>query len=246
VADRGTATAALLAIERHGTDDRALGRLICRACTIGLDVDGAVLSLLTATESRMTLWASDATAELIEELQFSLNEGPCMEAATAGRPVCGTERHHTTAAARWPMFAAAIAEQTPVRALYALPLQWGTVNLGVLDLYRRAAGGLSATQYRDALSAADIAALMMLDQRTAPGLRTGHRDGGSGGTWLDQSSGHRAEIHQATGMVLVQLGISAADALARLRAHSFVEQRLLADVAHDVVSRRLRFTEEMR
>jgi hypothetical protein len=247
VAESDTATHALLGIDRHGTDDRALAQRICRACIAGLDVDGAVLSLLTATVSRTTLWASDATAELIEELQFTLNEGACMEAATTGRPVLVPDLGHSTETARWPMFAAAVAEQTKVRALFALPLQWGTVNLGVLDLYRLTAGGLSAAQYRDALSATDIAALLMLGQRTDPtlGVELGE-DSGISQSWLNESSGHRAEVHQATGMVLAQLEISATEALARLRAHAFVEQRLLIDIAHDVVSRRLRFTGEMR
>lgn len=247
MAESGTASHALLGIDRHGTDDRALAQRICRACIAGLDVDGAVLSLLTATVSRTTLWASDATAELIEELQFTLNEGACMEAATTGRPVLVPDLRHSTETARWPMFAAAVAEQTKVRALFALPLQWGTVNLGVLDLYRLTAGGLSAAQYRDALSATDIAALLMLGQRTDPtlGVELGE-DSGISESWLNESSGHRAEVHQATGMVLAQLEISATEALARLRAHAFVEQRLLIDIAHDVVSRRLRFTGEMR
>lgn len=247
MAESGTATHALLGIDRHGTDDRALAQRICRACIAGLDVDGAVLSLLTATVSRTTLWASDATAELIEELQFTLNEGACMEAATTGRPVLVPDLRHSTETARWPMFAAAVAEQTKVRALFALPLQWGTVNLGVLDLYRLTAGGLSAAQYRDALSATDIAALLMLGQRTDPtlGIELGE-DSGISQSWLNESSGHRAEVHQATGMVLAQLEISATEALARLRAHAFVEQRLLIDIAHDVVSRRLRFTGEMK
>ncbi|MHA6780973.1 GAF and ANTAR domain-containing protein [Pseudonocardia saturnea] len=247
MADAGAATLALLAIRRHDTDDAALARRICEACMAGLDVDGAVLSVLTATVSRTTLWASDPTAELIEELQFSLNEGACIEAAVTGRPVFVPDLSHATETARWPMFAAAIAERTPVRALFALPLQWGTVNLGVLDLYRATPGGLSAAQYRDALSAADVAALMMLGQRTDPavGAEIGHNDG-LGGSWVDEASGHHAEVHQATGMVLAQLGISATEALARLRAHAFAEQRLLVDVARDVVARRLRFTEEMR
>jgi hypothetical protein len=174
-----------------------------------------------------------------------------MEAATTGRPVLVPDLGHSTETARWPMFAAAVAEQTKVRALFALPLQWGTVNLGVLDLYRLTAGGLSAAQYRDALSATDIAALLMLGQRTDPtlgvelGVELGE-DSGISQSWLNESSGHRAEVHQATGMVLAQLEISATEALARLRAHAFVEQRLLIDIAHDVVSRRLRFTGEMR
>lgn len=248
MADSDTATRALLAIDRHGIDDVALAERICRACIAGLDVDGAVLSLLTATVSRTTLWASDATAELIEELQFTLNEGACMEAAATGRPVLVPDLHHTTDTARWPMFAAAVAEQSKVRALFALPLQWGTVNLGVLDLYRLTPGGLAPAQYRDALSAADVAALMMLGQRTDPTLagRGEPGDGPAAGSWLTETSNHRAEVHQATGMVLAQLGISATEALARLRAHAFAEHRLLVDVARDVVSRRLRFTEEMR
>jgi hypothetical protein len=170
-----------------------------------------------------------------------------MEAAATGRPVLVPDLHHGTETARWPVVAAAVAERTMVGALFALPLQWGAVNLGVLDLYRLAAGGLDAAQYRDAISAADLAALMMLGQRTDPAPVDGS-DGAdpTGGSWLAEASGHRAEVHQATGMVLAQLGVGAVEALARLRAHAFVEQRLLVDVARDVVARRLRFTEEMR
>jgi len=102
----------------------------------------------------------------------------------------------------------------------------------VLDLYRRAPGALSPTQMRDALSAADAATLILLGLRSDPGDEQ---------AW-DRSWGNRAEVHQATGMVVAQLGISAADALARLRAHAFAEQRLLGEVARDVVARRLRFT----
>lgn len=54
----------------------------------------------------------------------------------------------------------------------------------------------------------------------------------------------RAEIHQATGMVTVQLDVDTADALARMRAHAFSHQRLLIDVARDIVARRLDFTQE--
>lgn len=240
----------MLAIPRHSTDDATLAQRICRAGIAGLGVDGAVLSLLTATVSRVTLWASDTTAELLEELQFTLNEGACIEAAVTGRPVLVADLHHSTHTAHWPTFAAAVAEQTAVRALFALPLQWGSINLGVLDLYRFSAGELSPAQHRDALDAAEVAALIMLGQRTDPSLRTAdrHDDGVErpAEQWLNDATGHRAEVHQATGMVLAQLGISATDALARLRAHAFVEQRLLVDVARDVVSRRLRFTEEMR
>ncbi len=143
MAELGTVTRALLSILRDGSDDQVLAGRICRACVDGLDMDGAAISLLTATASRQTLWATDATAELLEDLQFTLNEGACMEAAATGSPVLVADLHDTTETARWPMFAAAVAEQSAVGALFALPLQWGTVNLGVLDLYRVAPGAFS-------------------------------------------------------------------------------------------------------
>ncbi len=230
-----TATRALLAIARDLDDDHALAQQICQACAAGLDMDGAALSVLTGSQSRQTLWATDATADRLEDLQFSLNEGACMEAASSGRPVLVADLRTSPRSARWPIFAAAVVEQTNVGALFAMPLQWGAVNLGVVDLYRRAPSPLTAIQYRDMLSAADTAALMMLGMRTDPGNRD----------WLDLAAGNRAEVHQATGMVLAQLGISATDALARLRAYAFTQQRLLIDVARDVVARRLVFTEEM-
>ena len=242
--ESGAVTQALLAIGPGSSDDRELAQRICRACIEGLDVDGAAISLLTATVSRETLWASDATAERLEDLQFSLNEGACMQAAATGSPVLVPDLHHSTEAARWPIFAAAVAEQTNVQALFALPLQWGVTNLGVLDMYRSVAGELSQSQWRDAVGAADIAALMMLGLRTDPDPAAPDRDVAAG--WLDRSIGSRAEIHQATGMVLAQLEVTATEALARLRAYAFAEQRLLGDVARDVVDRTLVFTPDMK
>ena len=185
MAELGTVTRALLAGGDDGVDEHAVAERICRACVTGLDVDGAVISILTATVSRETLWATDPTAELLEELQFTLNEGACMQAATTGTPVLVADLHHSSDTQRWPIFAAALAEQTDVRALFAFPLQWGTVNVGVLDLYRRTPGELSTAQCRDAISASETAALMLLGVRTDPGHTDA--DGESGGSWLDHS-----------------------------------------------------------
>lgn len=45
---------------------------------------------------------------------------------------------------------------------------------------------------------------------------------------------------QATGMLTIQLGLSAGQAFARLRAYAYCQDRRLADVAGDIVARRLR------
>ena len=64
VIEQWAVTRALLGIARNDVRDRGLAEQICRACVEGLDVHGAAISLLTASPSRETLWASDPTAEL--------------------------------------------------------------------------------------------------------------------------------------------------------------------------------------
>jgi GAF domain-containing protein len=235
---------ALVGIAGYCADKRALAEQVCRACVEGLDIDGASMSILTASVARETLWVSDATASLLEELQFSFGEGPCMQAATTGRAVMVADLNDSLDAASWPAFAAAVLEQSNVRALFVVPLHWGVINLGVLDLYRVAPGGLSQDQCRDLIAATNLAALMMLELRTDPDDSLGLHD--SDAPWLDPTLSSHTEIHQATGMVIAQLNIRATDALARLRGHAFSHQRLLLDVAADVVARRLIFTEEKR
>jgi nucleoside-diphosphate-sugar epimerase len=204
----GVLNRALMAIGRDVPDDRAMAEKICQACVHNLDVDGASILVLTTSEAQQMLWASDPTARLLEELQFSLGEGACMDASTTGTPVFVPDLHHSTRTARWPIFAAAVAERTNVTALFALPLQWGAARLGVLVLYRVAPGELSEPQRRDALAAANTAALMLLTLDTEPG-RAATR-------WLDHAilTHTHTQIHQATGMVLAQLGIGAPEAVA--------------------------------
>lgn len=225
----------LLTMPRDGADVAGLAEQFCRACVEGLDIDGAAISLLTESPSRETLCATDAVAARLEELQYTLGEGPCIEAATTGRPVLIRDVQETAGQSRWPVFATAVAEQAGIRALFAVPLQLGAINLGALDLYRAAPGPMSDGELRELLRAADTVALMFLGLRNDPDDQQ----------WWDQSSVSHAEVHQATGMVVAQLGISAQDAFARLRGYAFSQGRLLDDVARDVVARRLRFTEDL-
>jgi len=83
----------------------------------------AAISLLTGSVARQTLAVTDGTAQLLEDLQFSLNEGACMEAASTGRPVLVADLQKGSGVAQWPVVAAAVLEHTAVRAVFALPLQ---------------------------------------------------------------------------------------------------------------------------
>ena len=48
-------------------------------------------------------------------------------------------------------------------------------------------------------------------------------------------------VYQAVGMVSAQLGVSVDESLIRLKAHAFANDRLLTELAQDVLARRLRF-----
>jgi hypothetical protein len=266
VDESGPVLRALRGLIGEIVSERELAHVVCRACVTGLDVEGAAMSLLTTGVHPETLSATDPTAATLEDLQFTLGEGACIEAATSGRPVLVPDLHDHVLTTRWPVFAAAVTEQTDVRALFALPLQLGTINLGVLDLYRTTPGSLRGQELRDVLAAVDVTTFLLLSvsARTGDGhLGDGerpagqHRDGQHSpgadgaraypgdGAWWDGLSSNRAEVHQATGMILAQLDVPAQDAFVRLRAHAFATGRPLADVARDVVARRLVFTQDM-
>jgi hypothetical protein len=175
---------------------------------------------------------SEPAYEPIEELQFALGEGPCLDAFATRRPVLVPDLA-AGAMGRWPGYAPAV-HHRGMRAVFAFPLQIGAARLGVLDVFRVEPGSLSTAEFREALTFADVAVTTLLNgQEQAPP--------GAVADGLDEVMGQRAELFQAQGMMSVQLGVSLADALARLRAHAYAENRPLGDVARDVVARRLKF-----
>jgi hypothetical protein len=113
-------------------------------------------------------------------------------------------------------------------------LQVGAIEVGTLSLYRAEPGQLAAEELADVLVFADIALRLLLDGSSGVTGSPDYRP-------LDAMSDARAEVHQATGMISVQLGVSLEEAFARLRAHAFAGSSALADVARAVVDRQLRF-----
>lgn len=221
--------AAVLAAIRADESAEAAAR-VCGACVELLPVDGASMSVMLGSGHRHSLYASDAVMERVEDLQFSLGEGPCFEAFQTGDPVLVPDLAHTGGLS-WPMFAAQMSAD--VGAIFAFPLRRGAVRLGAIDLYRRAPGWLSDAELSTALQLTDIATSALLAASvTGP-------DGEISDAWVMELTRARAAVHQATGMIIAELGIPAEQALARLRGYAFAAGRLLDDVAADLVARRL-------
>jgi AmiR/NasT family two-component response regulator len=119
-----------------------------------------------------------------------------------------------------------------------LPLRVGQFSVGALDLYRDVPGTLTTGQLSAALTAADAATAALLQLDT-----------GSASSFADSAAGrasYQLQVHQASGMVMIQAGVTIEEAFLLLRAHAFAGGRSVADVARDVVERRLRFPVEGR
>ncbi|HEY2223771.1 GAF domain-containing protein [Actinomycetospora sp.] len=233
---------ALAAAVVEGGADAALA--VCRACVTWLPMTGASITIMDDEQGQEPVCATDPGAARIDELQFSLGDGPCVESFRTGRAVLVADITDP-AETRWPVFAAAAAE-TGARGMFVFPLHVGATKIGVLDCYRDTPGGLSDQDLSGALRAADAAVWLLLEHPDPNSIIGDHdpnstdTDGADSGQWWDGLTLSRAEVHQATGALIAQSGLDAPAALARLRALAFRTGRDITEVADDVLARRLR------
>jgi hypothetical protein len=209
-----------------------IGRLdrLCSVLARVLPASGVGLSLMTDDNDGGTVAASDARSRTLEELQFTLGEGPCIDAYASRRPVLEPDLG-THGIRRWPGYAPA-AREHGVHAVFAFPLQVGAARAGALDVYRTESGSLSAEALTQAVTFADVAMGLLVDGQAQAGDGRASAD-------LDLALADRLEVYQAQGMVMVDLGVDIEEAMARLRAHSYAEGRPIGDVAQDIVAGKL-------
>jgi len=229
-----------------GDAESAVDR-VCAAALALLSLKGAGLSLIVDGELRGTAGVSDPGVALVQELQLSLGEGPGVDAWRNSAAVLEPDLADP-AVVRWPAFAQAGVE-AGVRAVFAFPLALGAVGIGVMVLYGDRPGGLSADELAYGLVLADVATQVILGlQAGAPAgkrarrparPRTAARRSSCTSCW-PRSRRTGAEIHQATGIVSVQLGVSLDQAFVRLRARAFADGDSLRSVAREIVAGRLR------
>ncbi|MGD0068696.1 MAG: GAF and ANTAR domain-containing protein [Streptosporangiaceae bacterium] len=196
---------------------------VCAAVVPGVEVSGAWLSAALDAQAGHLMQATDEVGRQLADLQLTFGEGPLFDASVSSGPVLASDLADGESGSRWPAFAAA-ASNAGAAAVFAFPLVVGAIRAGVLGLYRDRPGPLSDFQLGDALVFADTATMLLLDAQERP---------------VNLAS-YRAEIDQATGMLTEQLGVTITDAFVRLRAYAYANDIQLADVARDIVARRLR------
>jgi hypothetical protein len=208
---------------------------LCQVCAEVTSMSGAGIMLMFEDAPQGTVCTTNEVSSQLEQLQYSLGEGPCVDAYREDRPVMEPDLANPETK-RWLAFTEA-AVKIGAEAVFGFPLPVGAVRLGALNLYRDRPGALDDEQYANALAAAAIVAqaVLVLQAKAPDGMLAQE---------LERSSDFQYVAHQAAGMVAVQLGVGVTEAMIRLRAYAFGSERLLSDVAGDVVDRILRFDPE--
>ncbi len=194
------------------------------SCAHALGLGGMAISL-----DRELVWFTDDTSARLEDLQFVLGQGPglFLKDDTEVRQLPDLSR---LLARQWPQYAAE-AEELGIAALFVWPVHIGAVQIGTMTGYRRTAGPLSAQQSAQGWLVADALAQHVLNRLPAS---TSNGPGHAGAVDL-----HRTEVHQATGVLSVKLGVPLAEALDHLRAEAYTSGLSLTDTARAIIRREL-------
>lgn len=209
---------------------------LCEACVVLLGVDAAAISLVFDGASSGTLGSSGAPARLYDELQFTLGEGPCLDSVTGRIPILVVDLADPEEV-RWPAYGPAMLSHL-IRSVTAIPIVVAGEFIGALDLFRARPGQLLGDDLAGAVAAAEIAGVPLLDLMSGD-LEAAVADPTSN-AWAELNALSRAEVSQATGMLVAQLGVDPAEAMVRLRAHAYTTARSATDVANDILERRLK------
>jgi hypothetical protein len=218
--------AAVAALQQAGDDDD-----LCAPFLSVLPVSGAAISTLGDPFGSETVSASDAGSARFDELQLDLGEGPCWEALHTGVPVLEPDVQGTESS-RWPVALMALREAR-LGAVFAFPMRVGLLSIGAVDLYDLHAGTLPVSAVRDATVMTDVVARSVLRRALTRAERAETEQERDEGSWS------RREVHQASGMLAAQTGVSVGDALLLLRAFAHTSGQTVRELAADVVARRV-------
>jgi GAF domain-containing protein len=220
----------LAQLSAGGVTDPGVARL-CEVCASVTMTSGAAIMLVPADAPPVSLYTTNDVSRLVEEAQFTLGEGPSVDAYQLERPVIEPDLANPETV-RWPAFSPVVL-RAGVRSVFGFPLRIGAVRLGALGLYRDTPGPLTDDQHAEALVVADVAtrAVLALHANASPSELA---------TEIETGANLRLVVHQACGTVAVQLGVGLTEALIRLRACAFANDRPISEIAEDIVARRLR------
>jgi hypothetical protein len=212
----------------------AAANKLCEACVEHFNVDAAAISLIFEGANSGTLGSSGELARTYDELQFTLGEGPCLDSVTHKIPMLVVD---LTQELRWPAYGAAMLAHK-IRAVYAMPVVVAAEFIGAIDFFCANPAQLEGDALTGAGIAAELAGITVLDLLDAD-LQEAVSNPDSN-AWTELNALSRAEVSQATGVIVSQLGVEPAEALMRLRAHAYAAGRSATEVARYILDRRIK------
>ncbi|GAB3301126.1 hypothetical protein GCM10027451_04050 [Geodermatophilus aquaeductus] len=205
---------------------------LARACVTTLGVDGAGLSVVDASGTRIPLGSSTTHAACAERLQFTVGAGPCWEASATRQPVFAL---HEDLRRRWAAFADLLTTETPFRAIVALPLREDLAGAGALDLYFTDDARVPGLDVFAAMAVGELVTAALSEAAV-----WSEWPADRGPDWLHgPDARRRAAVLRAAGRAAMALETDPATALDLLRAAAYAEGRSLEDVAEDLEHGRL-------
>jgi GAF domain-containing protein len=157
----------------------------------------------------LTVASTDALAAQVDEVQYGLDQGPCLHALRTGSQVYIRD---LSSDQRWAAYAATALEHG-IRSSLSLPLSNGRNTIGAFNLYSQVAGsfGPAATRRAESFAQNATGALSIAIRLADHTALTDQ---------LRASLASRAVIDQAIGVLMAQRRITAAEAFAILRTTS--------------------------
>ncbi|WP_295101841.1 GAF and ANTAR domain-containing protein [uncultured Microbacterium sp.] len=213
-------------LHSYAGDESLLAEIIARP----FPVSGATVTL-GGVIAGATVSATGPVAARLDELQLDLGEGPLWDATRTGKPVLEPDLYDHPQRS-WPALFDALVGEEEVRALFSFPLRFHHLLVGTITLYCNRSVQLFPDEIRQMATIADVVSrvLMRLSlERSADGEE------------LVPDRFSRRSIHQATGMVIVQAGVSAEDAELLIRGQAFAHDTTMRHVADDILHRRVVF-----
>ena len=173
----------------------------------------------------VTLAASDERARRIDQLQYDLDEGPCLETLATG------ESHYivdTATETRWPRFCPA-AHELGIRSCLGLPLTGPTGLMGCYNLYSMWPDGFAPdTRGQLEVFAGNAAGALAVAMKLADQTQLSDD--------LHEALTSRAVIDQATGIIMAQQRCGAGQAFDILRRGSQNRNVKVRELAAEIVS----------
>ena len=196
-------------------------------CARLLDVTAAGLLLADRRGALHVVAVSSERIADLEAFQAQRAQGPCHTCYLDGRPV--NVPSLAAAAARWPDFAA-VAAQTGVASVHAVPMRLRDDVVGALNLFGSAPGSLDDADLRLAQALADVATIALVQDRAAADRNLVNEQ-------LQQALDSRVLLEQAKGVLAYSGGLDMPAAFAALRQYARDHNLKLTDLARALVDR---------